>query len=88
MVMAADLSRRLGLIDAAYAQRIRHVVERVGLPLRAPDLGLSRWLELMRLDKKAEGGEIRFVVIESPGRAGMRSAPDAMVAEVIAEHIS
>ncbi len=88
MVMAADLSRRLGLIDTAYAKRIRDVVGRVGLPLRAPDLGLSRWLELMRLDKKAEGGEIRFVVIESPGRAGMRAAPDNMVAEVIAEHVA
>ena len=42
----------------------------------------------MRLDKKAEGGEVRFVVIESPGRAGMRAAPDALVAEVIAEHVS
>ena len=88
MVMAADLSRRLGLIDAAYAKRIRDVVGHVGLPLRAPDLGLSRWLELMRLDKKAEGGEIRFVVIESPGHAGMRAAPDALVAEVIAEHVA
>ena len=88
MVMAADLSRRLGLIDAAYAKRIRDVVRRVGLPLRAPDLGVSRWLELMRLDKKAEGGEVRFVVIESPGRAGMRAAPDALVAEVIAEHVA
>ena len=88
MVMAADLSRRLGLIDAAYAKRIRDVVRRVGLPLRAPDLGVSRWLELMRLDKKAEGGEVCFVVIEFLGRAGMRAAPDALVAEVIAEHVS
>jgi 3-dehydroquinate synthase len=88
MVLAADLSRRLGLIDAAYAKRIRDVVGRVGLPLRAPDLGLSRWLELMRMDKKSEGGEIRFVVIESPGRAGMRAAPDALVADVIAANVT
>ncbi len=88
MVLAADLSCRLGLIDAAYAKRIRDVVGRVGLPLRAPDLGLSRWLELMRLDKKSEGGEIRFVVLESPGRAGMRAAPDALVAEVIAANVA
>ena len=40
----------------------------------------------MRLDKKAEAGEIRFVVIESPGRAGVRPAPDALVAEVLAAH--
>jgi 3-dehydroquinate synthase len=38
----------------------------------------------MRLDKKAEAGEIRFVVIDGPGRAAVRSAPDALVAQVIA----
>jgi 3-dehydroquinate synthase len=84
MVMAAELSRRLGLIDADYASRIRTLVERCGLPVRAPALGADRYLELMRVDKKAEGGEIRFVVIEAPGRAGVRTAPDALVREVLA----
>ena len=85
MVMAAELSRRLGLIDATYAQRIRALVEHCGLPVRGPALGADRYLDLMRLDKKAEGGEIRFVVIEEPGRASVRPAPDAMVREVIAD---
>lgn len=84
MVMAAELSRRLGLIDAGYAARIRRLVERCGLPVRGPALGAQRYLELMRLDKKSEGGEIRFVVIEEPGRAGLRPAPDALVSEVLA----
>jgi 3-dehydroquinate synthase len=86
MVMAADLSVRLGLIDAAYAQRLARLIERAGLPVRGPKLGAERYLELMRLDKKAEGGEIRFVVIEQPGRAGVRPASDAIVAQVIAAH--
>jgi len=85
MVMAAQLSLRLGLIDKAYADRIRAVVERCGLPVRGPALGADRYLELMRLDKKSEGGEIRFVVIEAPGRAGIRSAPDSLVREVLAD---
>ncbi|HZT56502.1 MAG TPA: 3-dehydroquinate synthase [Burkholderiaceae bacterium] len=86
MVMAADLSARLGLIDAAYAGRIRAVIERAGLPVVGPRLGASRYLELMRLDKKAEAGEIRFVVIEAPGRAALRRAPDALVAQVLDAH--
>ena len=86
MVMAADLSARLGLIETAYAERLSRLIERAGLPVRGPALGAARYLELMRLDKKAEGGEIRFVVIESPGRAGVRPAADALVAEVIAAH--
>jgi 3-dehydroquinate synthase len=86
MVMAADLSVRLGLIDRHYAQRIARVVERAGLPVRGPRLGASRYLELMRVDKKTRAGEIRFVVIEAPGRAGVRTAPDAVVAQVIEAH--
>ena len=85
MVMAATLSMRLGLIDAAYVARLRRLVERVGLPVRAPDLGRERWLELMRVDKKTEGGAIRYVVIEAPGRAAMRAVPDEVVAGVVAE---
>ncbi len=38
----------------------------------------------MRSDKKAEGGEIRFVVIESLGRAGVRGAPEALVRQTLA----
>ena len=86
MVMAADLSARLGLIDADYAGRIREIIERAGLPTVGPRLGVERYLELMRLDKKAEAGEIRFVVIEAPGRAGVQGAHDALVAQVLETH--
>jgi 3-dehydroquinate synthase len=86
MVLAADLSARLGLVDAAFAARIERLVAAAGLPVKAPVMPLERWFELMRVDKKAEGGEIRFVVIDGPGKAAMRPAPDALVAEVIAAH--
>jgi 3-dehydroquinate synthase len=56
------------------------------LPVRGPDLGADRYLQLMRVDKKAQAGEIRFVLIEAPGKAVLRSAPDALVREVLAEH--
>jgi 3-dehydroquinate synthase len=83
MVMAADLSVQLGLVDAAVRDRVEAVVRRAGLPVRAPDLGFERWIELMRRDKKAQGGAIRFVVLESLGRAAVRAAPDELVAGVI-----
>ena len=86
MVMAADLSARLGLIDAACAQRLTRLVERAGLPIVGPALGAERYLELMRVDKKAEGGEIRFVVIEAPGRAGCARRPTRWSRDVIAAH--
>ena len=87
MVMAAELSRRLGLVDAAFAQRLRSLVQRAGLPLRGAQLdagdNAGRYLELMRVDKKSEAGEIRFVLIDGPGQATVRAAPDALVREVI-----
>ena len=86
MVMAADLSLRLGLIDARYAARLRGIIERAGLPVAGPNLGVPRYLELMRLDKKAQAGQTRFVVIEAPGKAGVRSAADELVAKVLAAH--
>ena len=86
MVMGAELSARLGLIDTDYAQRIQRIVARAGLPVVGPRLGASRYLELMRHDKKARAGAIRFVVIESPGRAGVHTADDALVAEVLDAH--
>ena len=83
MVMAAELSARLGLVDRGFVERLASLVQRAGLPVVAPALGADRYLELMRIDKKAEGGEIRFVVIDTPGRAIVRPAPDALVREVI-----
>lgn len=86
MVMASDLSVRLGLMPAEFLPRMRRLIERAGLPVVGPKLGTERYLELMRVDKKAEGGEIRFVVIEALGRAAMRAAPDELVAQVLEAH--
>jgi 3-dehydroquinate synthase len=87
MVMAARLSAALGLIDQAFVDRLRHLVERAGLPVVAPVLdardNVGRYMALMRVDKKAEAGAIKFVVIDPVGHAAVRSAPDEMVAEVI-----
>ncbi|HNU09936.1 MAG TPA: 3-dehydroquinate synthase [Rubrivivax sp.] len=86
MLMASDLSACLGLVPEAFVARMRALLQRAGLPTRAPGIGVERFVELMRIDKKAEAGEIRFVVIETPGRAIVRPAPDALVREVIRRH--
>jgi len=87
MIMAAELSRRLGLVEAAFVARLKQLISRAGLPVTGPELSTQdnagRYLELMRVDKKAEAGEIRFVVIDAPGRAAVRGAPDVLVREVI-----
>ncbi|MBC7471123.1 MAG: 3-dehydroquinate synthase, partial [Ramlibacter sp.] len=85
MVMAARLSQRLGGVDEAFVQRLTELIRKAGLPVTGPKLGADRYLELMRVDKKAKAGAINFVVIDRPGHAAVRGAPDAVVREVIAQ---
>jgi 3-dehydroquinate synthase len=68
-IMAADLSQRLGWISAQDVARIRRLFERTGLPVIAPDIGTGKYLEFMGLDKKVEGGKMRFVLLKEVGRA-------------------
>ncbi len=83
MVLAAELSAELGLVPPAFARRLKGLVQRAGLPTAPPAMPGERWLELMRVDKKAQAGEMRFVLIEAPGRAVVRPAPEASVLRVI-----
>jgi len=69
MALAARLSLRLGLIGQEEVQRVDSILKAAGLPLRAPDLGVSRYLDLMGHDKKVEGGRIRFVLLKRIGEA-------------------
>lgn len=84
MVLAADLSARLGMVEPALVERLTRIVEAAGLPTVAPNLGAERYLELMRLDKKSQDGKLRFVLLQSAGEAVVRSADPARVAETIA----
>ena len=83
MRMATDLSVRVGLLPSAALQRMHQLLVRAGLPVRAPDLGAERYLTWMGRDKKAEAGEIRFVVLPAMGRAAVQPAPDAVVRQVL-----
>jgi 3-dehydroquinate synthase len=90
MVMAAQLSQRLGLVDAVFVARLNALIKKAGLPTVAPALApaleanADRYLELMRVDKKAEAGEIKFILINQPGQCLVQTAPDALVRDVIA----
>jgi shikimate kinase/3-dehydroquinate synthase len=83
MVMAADLSQRLGYIDNTARERIKAVIAAAGLPVEAPDLGQARWLELMQVDKKNEGGEIKFILIKPLGTPLITKAPHALLLETL-----
>jgi 3-dehydroquinate synthase len=83
-VMAADLSQRLGWISTQDVARIRKLFERAKLPVVAPDLGEEKYLELMGLDKKVEGGKMRFVLLKQVGHAMVYGeVPAAMLRQTL-----
>jgi shikimate kinase/3-dehydroquinate synthase len=75
MMMAADLSHRLGLIGAEVPARLRQAVAAAGLPTAGPAWSPERYVELMSVDKKAQQGVPKFVLLEALGRAVVRNAP-------------
>lgn len=83
MVMAADLSCRMGLLDEVSRDRIKNLVEKAGLPTVAPDLGNDRWIGLMEVDKKNVGGEIQFVLLKSMGSAFVTRVPQNLLLETL-----
>jgi 3-dehydroquinate synthase len=83
-MMAAELSRRLGWLDAAAVARIEVLFERARLPVWGAPLGVERYVELMAHDKKVEAGKLRLVLLRELGRAVMHGeAPAGEIAAAI-----
>ncbi len=68
-VMAADLSLRMGWLQAAQVARIKAIMQAAQLPVTPPDLGASEYLRLMQLDKKVADGRIRLILQQAIGKA-------------------
>ena len=87
MVMAADLSRRLGWLDGGDVERVRSLLARAGLPLAAPPIGAARALALMGMDKKVLAGRIRLVLVRRPGEGVVSGDyPAEALADTLAAH--
>jgi 3-dehydroquinate synthase len=84
LCLAADLSRRLSLLGHADVQRIEHAVAAASLPTRIPGFARAAAVDYMRGDKKAEAGQIRFIVLERIGRAVQRQVPDEILDATLA----
>jgi 3-dehydroquinate synthase len=88
MVMATELSQRLGWMSQADVERTRNLIARAGLPVKAPDaLDSRRFLELMAVDKKVQDGQLRLVLLKGIGRAVVTAeATAADISAAIAAH--
>jgi 3-dehydroquinate synthase len=84
MVLAANLSERLGFIRGFDVARLDALLRKAALPVAAPRLGAERFIALMRHDKKVVGGSIRFVLLRGIGDAFVTAeVPEADVRAVL-----
>ncbi|MHB8667164.1 MAG: 3-dehydroquinate synthase [Burkholderiales bacterium] len=85
MVMAADLSRRMGFIAQADVDRVIGLLKRAKLPVAQPGIAPANLLQSMALDKKNEAGKLRFVLLDRIGAASIRAAvPADLLQQVLA----
>ncbi|DBA92113.1 TPA: hypothetical protein ACH3X1_015839 [Trebouxia sp. C0004] len=67
MVMAADMSHRLGWIDQSILDRTRHLLQRAKLPVEAPQgMTQHKFRDLMAVDKKVLDGALRLILLKGP----------------------
>jgi 3-dehydroquinate synthase len=84
MVLAARLSELLGMTQTGTADRLRDLLDRLGLPTRLPDdIQRGALLRRMRLDKKNRADQIRLILLQSLGRATVRACPADDILEVL-----
>jgi 3-dehydroquinate synthase len=86
LVYAAVLARLAGRLDPATAERHRAVLSGLGLPTSYPADAWPRLRAAMRVDKKARGQQLRFVVLDGLAWPGRLVAPaEGLLAQAYAE---
>ena len=84
MICASRLAERLGLITADVTERQLKLLRAFHLPLAPEAWPIDVLLEIMRSDKKAQGGRLRFIL---PRRIGevvlVDDVPDADVQQIL-----
>jgi 3-dehydroquinate synthase len=83
MVLAADLSVRTDRLTKDDYQRIKNLVSALKLPSVPPKLGVSRYIDLMSVDKKAEGGEVRYILLDGIGRSTIKTVDEHLVIQTL-----
>jgi len=86
MVMASEMSHRLGWISVHDHQRTINLIESGGLPIKAPTIGATKALALMGMDKKVLSGQLRLVLLKKLGQAVVTSDYPAEILQATLKH--
>ncbi|GAA1959557.1 3-dehydroquinate synthase [Nocardioides panacihumi] len=87
-VYAAELARLAGRLDDATAARHRSAFERVGLPTTYDKAGFDDLVGSMRVDKKARGSQLRFLVLDGLARPSILAGPSDELLRAAFEAVS
>lgn len=88
MVMAAQLSERLGWLNAGEVTRTRTIIEQAGLPVKPPQgISAERFLGLMGHDKKVLAGKLRLVLLKGLGNAVVTADFDPLELDVLLQEV-
>jgi len=77
MMLAARLSRELGMLAEDDARRILALLDRTGLPVTMPDIAVDEMLEHMGRDKKNDAGVMRLILLRGIGQSHVESGVGA-----------
>ena len=82
IVLAARVSKNLGMITGAEAEKIKSVLQLYKLPVE-PNVEIGLLFDAMKKDKKREGDEIHLVLLEGIGNAVTKKIPYKQLQEII-----
>lgn len=89
MLLAADLSARMGMLGSVDVHRIENILDKALLPTRAPaNMDFETFMKFMAVDKKVEAGNIRLILLRRIGEAVITADydPGLLKATIDAHH--
>jgi len=89
MICASRLAERQGLIGAEATERQRSLLDRFGLPTAPLPWPAAQLLHAMHQDKKARAGNLRFILPNRLGEAGLvDNVPETEVRRILEDSVT
>ena len=86
MLAAAMIANKVGLLEKKEIERIRNLLEKLGLPTSIEGLTKDKIIKAMGIDKKISEGKIKFVLPEKIGKVVIRNdIPNSVIKQVVGE---
>ena len=86
MMVAANISLRMGFINKDLVNRQEEILKSYNLPVKLSGIALEDILEAVKMDKKNVGGRVKWVLLESLGKATIsQEVSEDIISESILE---